>query len=183
MSGPWCFLDTETDSLRPDRKAWDVAMVRREPDGRERTEHFFVALDLTTADPAALAIGRFYERHPLGRRLSKGPGAHGQQKTVKAAAYLVAEYTHGAQIVGATPNFDTEVLAGLLREVGFTPAWHHRLRCVTTLAAGHLRRDTGGLTDTARALGIEPETAHTALGDARTAMAIWDHIMNPEATP
>lgn len=55
--------------------------------------------------------------------------------------------------------------------------WSHRLRCVETLTAGHLGREIGGLSDCAAALGIDTPAAHTALGDARTARAIWDAIL------
>lgn len=30
---PLCFLDTETDGLHDDRQVWEVAAVRRDPDG------------------------------------------------------------------------------------------------------------------------------------------------------
>jgi len=40
-------------------------MVRREPDGSEREVSFFVEIDLSTADPFGLRVGRFNERHPL----------------------------------------------------------------------------------------------------------------------
>jgi hypothetical protein len=32
MSAPIVFMDTECDGLRPDRKVWEVAIVRREPE-------------------------------------------------------------------------------------------------------------------------------------------------------
>jgi hypothetical protein len=188
MPAPLCFLDTETDGVHPGRKAWEIAMIRREPDGREREASFFVTIDLATADPFGLKVGGFYDRHPLGRRLSRGPGAAGsaRQKAIKDAAYLVAEFTHGAHIVGAVPNFDTEVLAELLREVGFTPAWHYHLVDVENLAVGYLASTSGAMQppwssdEITTRLGLPPvpeEDRHTALGDARWAQSIYDRVM------
>lgn len=178
MTGPLCFVDTETDGLHPGRKAWEVGLIRRETDGTELEETFFLSIDLSTADPSGLNVGKFYDRHPMGRRLSHiGRTATATVKPITQAAPLIARLTHGAQIVGAVPNFDTEILERLLREQGLTPAWHYRLICVETLTAGHLRRHVGGLGKCAEALGIPVEGAHTALGDARTAMRVYDAVM------
>lgn len=155
---PLCFLDTETTSLRPDRRAWDVALIRRD-DGGERDAQFFIDLadlDLGDADPFSLQVGRFWDLHPqadsiLRRGLSSreyavadewsghGLVAHsGSVVSAGFAAETVAHYTHGAHIVGAVPSFDAEVLAALLRYNGVIPAWHHHLIDVETLAVGHL---------------------------------------------
>ena len=176
-STPLVFLDTETTGVHPGRQVWEVGMIRRDESG-QRELQFFVDVDLAGADPFGLAVGRFYERHPQGQFLS----GRFDQRAEKAynrhqAAADVARWTHGAHVVGAVPNFDTEVLAKLLRSQLLIPAWHHRLRCVETLTAGHLRREVGGLRDCAQALGIDQEDEHTALGDARTAMKIWDAVM------
>jgi hypothetical protein len=157
-------------------------------DGTERESTSSSRSTSTTADPFGLRVGGFYDRHPLGRRLSKGPGAGGgQQKAIKSAAYLVAEFTHGAHIVGAVPNFDTEVLASLLRDVGFTPAWHYHLVDVENLAVGYLAATSRDVQPpwssnelTAR-LGLPPvpeQDRHTALGDARWARAVYDRVLN-----
>lgn len=36
------FCDTETTSLRPDRRAWEVGLIVRDPDRREREFQWFV---------------------------------------------------------------------------------------------------------------------------------------------
>lgn len=184
MTRPLCFLDTETDGLHPGRRAWEIAIIRREPDGEETTWEAMLDIDLQTADASGLRVGRFYERHPYGRFIS-GRSRINPRSVLQGwplleqreAAEQVARLTHGALIVGAVPNFDTETLTPLLHEHGLTPAWHYRLRCVQTLAAGYLRRDIGSLHDCAEALGITPHDEHTALGDALTAQAIYDHVM------
>jgi hypothetical protein len=191
------FLDTETDGVHPGRKAWEVAMIRRDDDG-ERATQFYVEIDLSTADPFGLKVGRFYERHPLGRYLSGLDSALGTSTLSPThAAMRVARWTHGAHIVGAVPNFDTEVLANLLRAEYLTPAWHYHLIDVENLAVGFLHgasRPVGTVVpdfvtealalpwksdDLSRACGVEPpgdDERHTALGDARWAMRLYDKI-------
>lgn len=184
-----CFLDTETTSLGPDRLAWDIAMIRRGDDGTETEVSFFVDVDLSNANPQSLAIGRFYERHPMGRFLSgraAKPVFHddsrfgGFLRPAEAAAQ-VARFTHGATVVGAVPSFDAETLAALLRAACLVPAWHHRLRCVESIASGHVRQELGGLRRCAEALGLtfDMQVEHTALGDARICREIWDEVIKP----
>jgi hypothetical protein len=142
MSAPIVFMDTECDGLRPDRKVWEVAIVRREPDGREVEWQAFVEIDLSTAEPYGLQVGRFYERHPAGRYLA-GLDASAERMCESSmpstAAIEVARMTHGAHVVGAVPSFDTHVLDGLLRGHGLIPAWHYHLLDVEVLAVGYLR--------------------------------------------
>ncbi|WP_280381016.1 hypothetical protein [Nocardia wallacei] len=143
MTAPIVFLDTETDGVHPGRKVWEVAMIRRDDKG-ERETQFFVDIDLKTADPFGLKVGRFYERHPMGRRLSGlddvDPFGGDSSCLESWAAFEVARWTHGAHIVGMVPNFDTEVLANLLRSEHLTPAWHYHLIDVENLAVGWLYR-------------------------------------------
>ena len=71
---PICAVDTETTSLRPDRRAWDIALIRRDDEGERRVQFFIEldALDLPNADPFSLNVGRFWERHPQATRLRAG---------------------------------------------------------------------------------------------------------------
>lgn len=151
---PIVFLDTETTSLRPDRKAWEVAMIRRDDDG-ERETQFYVDVTLEEADPVSLRIGGYYDRHPLGKATSGlgeceeptfttgDPLVLGSFLEEVAAARVVAAWTHGAHLVGAVPAFDAEVLARLLRDNWLCPGWHYHLIDVETLAVGWLARKFG----------------------------------------
>lgn len=194
MTVPLCFLDTETDGVHQGRKPWEIAMIRREPDGTERTSWFFVDINLRTADPFGLKVGRFYDRHPVGIWLStpvevgeKCPNFRTDGVTdTWQAAQTVARMTHGAHIVGAVPNFDTEILATLLREHGLTPSWHYHLIDVENLAVGWLAAKDMQCNlpwksdELMAAIGVEPATEderHTALGDARWAMRAYDAVM------
>lgn len=194
MTAPICFVDTETDGVHPDREPWEIAIIRREPDGRETTWAQFVEIDLSTADPFGLRVGRFYDRHPIGRYLSGHsnpdvPLGLGQSVTRPLAARHVARLTHGAHLVGAVPNFDAEILARLLREQKLTPAWHYHLIDVESLAVGYLAGEGRPLAppwDSSyllEALGVPAtpdDQRHTALGDARWVRALYDAVMTPD---
>lgn len=200
MAAPLCFIDTETDGLHPERKAWEIAMIRREEDGSERRIEFFVEADLSTADPFGLKVGGFYDRHPLGRRISNGgyTVCKGQYDQINDgsqpgpevlseadAALKVARFTHGAHLVGAVPNFDADIFARLLRENGLTPTWHHHLIDIEAMAVGYLlgigkpvivpwKSDA-----LSAACGVTPpdkSERHTAMGDAEWVIDWFDAI-------
>ena len=195
---PLCFLDTETDGIHPNRRVWEVAIIRRD-DAGQRERHFFVGIDMKFSDPFGLQVGGFWDRHPAGRRLSGRDNGGIPSEPVLSqhdAAREVMQWTFGAHLVGAVPNFDAEVLSGLLRSYGFLPSWHYHLIDVEALAVGYLRGRVAGAgaagatreevttppwssDELSIAVGVEPATdaeRHTALGDARWAMHIYDAI-------
>jgi DNA polymerase III epsilon subunit-like protein len=189
------FIDTETTSLRPDRRAWDIALIVRGVGVSLGEEHqWFVNahdLDLGNADPASLRIGRYYERHPQGTR-----GASYDLPPSELDVLLqVEELTRGAHLVGAMPHFDAEVLATRMRANGICPSWHYHLIDVEALMLGALAtrgewpppgvNELDALPWKSDALaahfGIRPnnEDRHTALGDARWVKAIYEAVTNP----
>jgi hypothetical protein len=196
------FCDTETTSLRPDRRAWDIGLIAREP-GKPDVEHYWFIderdLDLGNADPMALKIGRFYERHPHYRldRESTGTDTESEYDALR----LVEAITRGAHLVGAVPNFDADVLSARMRANGICPSWHYHLIDIEALAVGYMHGvNSHGHSSTtcavnciddnmlpglpwksdelSEALGItvSEEDRHTALGDARWARAIYDAV-------
>lgn len=200
---PIVFIDTETTSLRPDRRAWEVGMIRR-ADHRDADQEisFFIHIDdidLPNADPFALDVARFWQRHPqavtdarVGYEVhdfedtSMWSTLRGEVLDAGTAAQVVRLWTHGAHLVGAVPNFDAEVLAALLRDNWLTPTWHYHLIDVENLAVGWLAgRGTTVLPpwksdDLSRMVGVDAATdeeLHTALGDARWAARIFDRVM------
>lgn len=188
MTTPMVFIDTETDGLHANRRAWEIGMIRRVDNG-ERECRMFLPLDLKFSDPEALRIGGFWDRHPAGRKLSGkhlSPGAPGVRMPdripapcepttpVHDAAKKVMEWTFGAHLVGANPAFDAQILERMLRAEGYLPSWHHHLVDVETVAVGWLMGQ--GLDveipwksdKLAARCGVPPrEDRHTALGDAR----------------
>jgi hypothetical protein len=185
-----CFVDTETTSLQPGRRAWEIAVITRDPGATDREWSVFVTaadLDLGNADPASLRVGRFHERHP-----EYGAGAG--QAVPEAVALAEAErLTRGAHLVGAVPGFDAEVLAARMRAHGICPAWHYHLQDFETLIAGYLRGAGQPVPplpwrsdELSRLAGAEPPgdgDRHTALGDARWASRAWDAVMGAPAGP
>lgn len=130
------FCDTETTSLRPDRRAWEVGIIVRDPGKRDTEHRWFIRtedLDLGNADPASLRIGRFHERHPDYR------GADWDGENSHPEAYVLGEVeklTRDAHLVGAVVSFDADVLGTRMRASGICPSWHYHLIDVEALAAG-----------------------------------------------
>ena len=207
MSGRLFAVDVETTGLSPERHfAWDIAAAAE--DGTER--QWFVRPDLRTADPFALRIGRYYERTasllpPLSRK--QGPKWSDPAK----AAMEIACLLDGAVLLGHNPQFDAAMIGAFLHRQGHVlTADHHQVdtgTLVTGFMAG-LRRgfqDTAAgtrtsataalldaryplpkgrhLADMARAVGVDPDAyeAHTALGDARLALAVYRAVMGGKA--
>lgn len=174
-----CFIDTETDALGPTARAWEVALIRRDDEGQTE-HHWFLPLNLKHSDPFSLEVGEFWDRHPMGRKVSGKPEIPCAPVTASHdVARDIMRLTFGATLVGSNPAFDADVLGRLLRAEGYLPSWSHRLRDVATLAAGHLRRDVGGLDGALTAMGLTvlDSQRHTAMGDVRAAMAIYDGVM------
>jgi hypothetical protein len=147
VTAPVVFVDTETTGFDPDlHEIWEVALI--EADG---TEHqWFLPVDLAKADPAALKIGRFHERHPWGDS-HLPPATAGMAEVMSWAADVpsanwfarsFAKLTAGKHLVGAVISFDEERLRKLLRANGARPDWHYHLVDVEALVAGEIAART-----------------------------------------
>ena len=93
----------------------------------------------------------------------------------------VERLTRGAILVGAVPNFDTEVLGTRMRANGILPSWHYHLVDVETLAAGAKKLTPPWSFDAVLELyGLSYDEAerHTALGDARMARDLYDAVLS-----
>jgi len=176
------FLDTETTSLRPDRRVWELAYIVR-ADGKKDWERSGCIdtrdLDLANADLGSLKIGRFYERHPQVNFM------HGDVSgvTTELEALITFErHARGATVVGAVPNFDTEVLGARMRAHGIAPSWHYHLVDVETLAAGaRCWPPPWDFDAVLAAYGLKYDEAdrHTAMGDARMVRDVYDAVLRP----
>jgi hypothetical protein len=222
---PLCFIDTETTGLHPDRRAWEIAVIRRDDSGERETLLQILDVDLSNAEPKGLQVGGFYERHQQYAPRSAWSDGAAEMVTEYQAARIVERLTRGAHLVGAVPDFDARTLDPMLRRHGRIPAWHYHLVDVEAMAVGWLsawasqpRRwllgaqesytetmelapssiiqlpdtevrfggfDPAVLTppwrsdDLSRACGVEPpseEDRHTALGDARWVMRLYDAL-------
>lgn len=184
------FLDTETTGLSLDDDIWEFAAIRREPDGQERAFHLFIQHD---SIKCARLPESFREDH-----VARFPSC-GSSLVVSRyrAAVAIHNITSGrAHIVGAVPNFDTERLARMFDAAGVSmPEWHYHLIDVENLAVGWLHgrygpRDGGRPVEAegeavalpwdsdalSAAVGVDPDQfdRHTAMGDVRWSMAIYD---------
>jgi DNA polymerase III epsilon subunit-like protein len=176
------FIDTETTSLRADRRAWEIALIVRDGDEPDAEYAMLIDdsdLDLGNADLISLKIGRFYDRHPrYNGDLSVTLWSE------RTALQEVERQTRDAILVGAVPNFDAEVLGARMRAHGICPSWRYHLVDVETLAAGRL--DTPPPWDFDKmlaAFGLVYDEAdrHTALGDARMVRDLYDVILGGAA--
>lgn len=186
------FIDTETTSLRPDRRAWDIGLIVRDTNLEVELQWFIDVneLDLGNADPFALKVGRFYDRHP------QMIDSRSSVTLEYAALRQIERETRGAHLVGAVPNFDAEVLATRMRAHGIAPSWHYHLIDVEALAVGALAARgqwpgpgineldalpwSSDALSTALGVTVSDEDRHTALGDARWARALYDAATRPE---
>lgn len=197
MAGQIAVIDTETTGLCPiEHRIWEAALVLYDCGDREIIAEHAWQLELSpdelaAADPEAMRIGRFEERRLPPDQL--------------VPRWLFAEQivalTTGIPLVGANPSFDEERVRRLAWSCGLEPSWHYRPICVEALAVGYLhglaagsapwlaspadhvapeaaRRVPWGSTKVCEALGVaRPQSeAHTALGDARWALAVWRKV-------
>lgn len=142
---PLCFIDTETTGLHPERRAWEIALIRRDDAGERELLIQVRDVDLSNAEPKGLQVGGFYERHgnyaPAAATGPGGPFVEGSEAvwaTEGQAAELVEQHTRGAHLVGCVPDFDARTLDPMLRRHGLIPAWHYHLVDVEAMAVGWL---------------------------------------------
>jgi hypothetical protein len=176
------FLDTETTSLRHDRRVWEVAAIVRDPEVGGDVEHsWFVEwdeLELGNADVMSLKIGKFYQRHP--QAIDGTEEVWSKVRTEVEVFMYVENITRDAFIVGAVPWFDTEVIGNRMRANGICPSWHYHLVDVEALAAGSLKLAPKWNFDKvldAYGLTYDEADRHTALGDARMVRDLYDAVM------
>jgi hypothetical protein len=179
-NAPLCFIDTETTSLdRYTREVWEVAMIRREPDGSETTYEALVAgVDLSEAWPVSLQIGRFYGRYDMEIAGQFGPGGDSSKYAYSnRVARNIERMTRGAHLVGAVPSFEDTSLAPLLKRHQLAPAWHYHLVCIENVLAGYFGVvPPYASNELSMRIGVDPAQfeRHTAMGDVLWVKAQWD---------
>lgn len=200
---PLAFVDCETTGLDPrHHHVWEVAVIRRE-DGITVERQWQVRPDLESADTEALNIGRYVERFavPSGWDAIEVLDGPPMRLTVSEMLFDLQDFLAGCVMIGSNPAFDDTFLKKLLWAHGRKATWHYRTVDIATLAAGYRHGQAisgayGGdfafpddypavpykSYDLSRAVGIDPpskEVAHTALGDARWAKAVYDAVTFP----
>jgi DNA polymerase III epsilon subunit-like protein len=156
-----CFIDTETTGLDP-ATHYAVEIAWALDDGPVQTFVPWHMLD--GADPKALDINRYFERH---LDLAK----HWEQDVIEST---VIRALRGVTLVGSNPAFDA---AFLRKSFGFAP-WKHRLIDVSNCAMWEFGWDEPkGLADVVKALRENdydiPDPDHTAAGDVAVTRAAY----------
>lgn len=196
---PLAFIDVETTSLDPTLgEVWEVAAVIRpgdRPTFKGMTKHrWLLPASLQGADPIALNVGGFHQRHPRGNAFDIETVADIVEAGQPYPTHLhdfareFARLTHGCHLVGAVVSFDEKRLERLLRSQNVMPSWHYHLIDVEALAVGWLSRGAGYKVaeppwksdQITEAIGVKmpsKDERHTALGDALWAMRLYDKVM------
>lgn len=202
MTAPIVFLDTETTGLDLDDDIWEIVAIRREPGRATDIWHWFITHDLAKSARLPDTFRADHDnRYRPGDALRTAELADLLVKVVFAVPDGTP-YDLRPHVVGAVPSFDTTRLELLLRRHGYLrPPWHHHIQDAETLAIGWLHGARAALLDEgyasnrapsappgppwhsedlSRAIGVDPDQyeQHTAMGDVRWAMAIWDRVMN-----
>ncbi|MGW5191054.1 hypothetical protein ACWEOO_17510 [Kribbella sp. NPDC004138] len=185
------FVDLETTSVREPwlpggRQIWQLAVIRREDDGRETAYNRFVRLDeldLSAATERALEISRFH-RHP---------SLNGSEQDVcsgRDVAELMVELTADEPLwVGAAPWMDaTDVLHlmhlhGLVAEDAADVPWDFRLVCVISQLLGHTKHPpTADVGEMSATVGIDQSSyaIHDALADTYFVRDVFDALHRPD---
>ena len=185
MAAPLVFLDTETCGLDYSSPIWEVAAIRRDPDGTLTEYHAFVEHDVAAAAELPESFRADHDSRYQAHVATRPFGVVDDLRVLFAAP---DDYRQRAHVAGMVPSFDTERIGRLFRiwADGEVP-WHHHLIDVETLAVGFLQASTAygygpapwDSEDLSRQLGVDPNQfeRHTAMGDVRWSMAIYDAVM------
>lgn len=162
------YVDTETGGLRDYDRPWEIALIVDEGVKSDRYVFYIADFQPLHADPKALELNGFYDRHPLWT--PNGPdhykvsdfGLIGADRDIPVTTVFDCEgcvsarieaLTRGARVYGCNaPAFDVPVLTQMLNRHGMAWTGHYRPICVTTWAAG--------------VAGLDPETPNSEVGAA-----------------
>lgn len=183
------FTDCETTGLHPGRRPWEIAAIIRPAGGDVRADIPYLwfidvcDLDLGNADPKALEIGGFYQRHPQ----MIDAALKGKTYRLADALQSLELVLRGAVVFGSNPAFDTGTLDPLMRANGILPSWHYHPIDIPSMAEGWLRGRGRPLPEQlksealCRAAGVDPDKydRHTALGDCGLFRAVYETIIVP----
>jgi hypothetical protein len=172
-------VDCETTSLEPDYETgrgviWELAVIGLDDPIAIAERAWRMKPDLAKADPASLAVGRYYERtkamcqdcrpsraNDLTQKL--GDRDKPEWSNPAALAAEIAPMLDNATIIGANPTFDANHLSAFLCHYGQSrQPWHYRLRDIGSMAWAYLNAcQTLGVEGRDAALGVPAIDAST----------------------
>ena len=182
-------MDTETLGLQIGAPIWEFAAVRREPDGTQSTEEFFIAHSDEDRDRFLSSLPPKFQADYLKRFDAKT--ALDQEE----ACERIVAITDGAHILGAVPSFDTVRIETMLAQHLMVPSWHYHLIDIENVVAGYIlgsapngtvgarRRELAlpphNSNELSRAVGVNPDDyfRHSAMGDVLWTLAQWDAVV------
>ena len=186
---PLVFLDTETTGLQPDRHTpWEIAWITAIHDTETQTLEVADAFTsmveiypdaMSKADPYALKIGRFHERHINAVVPPRSPASIVSRLQADTERVSRLCNTHDKpHLVGAVPSFDHNMIcANWTGWPGFGEGfWHYHLIDVEVLAAGRLSLAPPYTSDAlcaALSVTVSDDDKHTAYGDTKWAMRLY----------
>jgi hypothetical protein len=191
----YVYLDTESTHLDAEiGQLWEVALIVRDtdfPDGGDVEFWWQVRPDLTTADPKALQISRYYDRSlvshlPIGHGVELMCGTEFPDavegtvtKNVTAAdiALQLAKHLDGATIVANNPRHDRDFLRAFMRANGQAFTASHRMEDIRCMLKGYVLgrlAAAGGKVDEA----FEGEAAHHVRDwlETSTDVLVWEIV-------
>lgn len=163
-------MDTETTGLHDGRRPWDVALIvhdcedtdyRKLRSGVERHQFFVhpADLDWLTADPKALEIGRFWERHPhapqLLKMLEKLTGIEDDDTDPEAKRQLLQSMSY---VLDGHPGLRTlRPRIGVARLADVAESVHRRTMNRSLICGSNPPFDMDTMAPAIEAIGLKPE--------------------------
>ncbi|MEV0149747.1 MULTISPECIES: hypothetical protein [unclassified Nonomuraea] len=191
----YVYLDTETTHLDPEfGHLWEVALIVRDtdfPDGGDLEFWWQVRPDLTTADPKALLISKYYDRSQVcdlpigtgvqlmcGTEFPDAPvGTVMKNETAAGIALQLAWHLDGATIVANNPRHDRDFLRAFLHANGQAFTASHRMDDVRAMLKGYVYGRLaahGGKVD--QAFGSEPAAHIRDWLEGATDVLAWELV-------
>jgi DNA polymerase III epsilon subunit-like protein len=212
VSGQIVCLDTETTGTDPERhEVWEIGAVVRDSVDYAGEWLWQVKPDLAAADPSALRVNRYYQRHAFHGLMYDATSvcltspwwteeerqkSRARRESRQDIAETLAHILAGGVVFAANPAFDLTFLGKFLRRHGQCGVWDYHVGDIGSIAHGYLHGRGGGEPAAlslpwksdrlAAACGVEPaadEDRHTALGDARWVARWYDTITGPSTSP
>lgn len=197
------FLDLETGGLRDHDRFWEVGMVVDFPGREPELHHYYVYnFDTAHADPKALQMNGFYDRHPQHRMVEPGkpmdphvalsmddhglinadpdaapPTVHSGLMSEDVLARHLSFYLRGARLCVVNPAYDQPKIVESLHAIGLALTSYYTPVCIGSFAAGVLGIDPcgGSSSRIAEGLGLDRSTfgtEHSALVDSMYGKAL-----------
>lgn len=163
---PFVWVDTETTGLDETKhEIIDIAIIRVTPDGSESVFNSKIRMDFPeNAEPRALEINGYTQAAWEG-----APSAQEVFQSIHDRGLLA-----NCILAGHNVSFDARFINATFKRLGFTFEVDYHLYDTVTLALAYLKTwvSSVSLEPVCVALGIPVNNHHTALADARMAMAV-----------